>query len=116
MPEPKPSKTEKVKEEIKKDVEKIPATTDQNLLAALSYIWVISIIMLVVKKDNEFIHFHAKQGVILFVGSLFSFIPILGWLIGLVSFIGMLVGFIKAWTGVRYEIPFAYKLSQKIKL
>lgn len=116
MPEPKPSKTQKVKEEIKKEVDKIPPTTDQNLMAALSYAWLISVVMLIIKRGDEFVQFHAKQGVILLVGSLLAFIPVLGWLIAIASWIGMIVGFIMAWQGKRYEIPFVYKLSQKIRL
>ncbi len=116
MAEQKPSKTQKVKEEIKKEVDKIPSTTDQNLMAALSYAWLVSVVMLLVKRGDELVQFHAKQGVILFVGSLLGFIPVLGWLVAILSWAGMIVGFIMAWQGKRFEIPFVYKLSQKIKL
>lgn len=105
-----------MKEEIKKEVEKIPPTTDQNLIAALSYVWIVSVIMLLVKRGDDFVQFHARQGVILFIGSLLGFIPLIGWLIWFLSVIGMAVGFIQAWQGKRYELPLVYGLSQKIKL
>jgi uncharacterized membrane protein len=116
MTDPQPSKTEKVKEEIKKEVSKIPATTDNNLLAAVSYVWLLSIVMLVIKKDDAFIQFHAKQGVILLIGSALGFIPVFGWIAWAGAIIGMVVGFMNAWQGKKYEIPFVYTLSKKINL
>ncbi len=106
----------KVKEEIKKEVDRIPPTTDRNLMGALSYVWFISIVMLVVKRQDEFVQFHAKQGVILFLGTLVGFIPIFGWLIFMFSIVGMVVGFLMAWQGKRYQIPFVGTLAKKISL
>lgn len=112
-----PSKSEKVKAEIKKEIDKIPPTSDRNLFAALSYAWVFSIIMLVIKRGDEYVQFHARQGVLLFVGSLFWwFIPPIGTLLAFLCWIGMVIGFIQAWKGHRYEMPFIYGWSQKIKL
>lgn len=116
MADSKPSKTEKFKADIKREADKIPPTSDQNLLAALSYAWVVSLIMLLVKRNDEYIQFHAKQGVVLFVFSLLGFIPLLGWFLMSISWVGMIVGFIMAWQGKRYELPFIYGLSQKINL
>jgi len=116
MTTPQPSKVQKVKEEIKKEVDKIPPTTDRNLIAALSYVWILSIVMLVIKKNDEFVHFHAKQGIILLIASVFGFIPVIGWIIFALSVAGMVIGFIQAWQGKRYELPLVYGWSQKIKL
>jgi len=110
------AKMDNVKEEIKKEVNKIPPTNDNNLIAAFSYAWVLSLFVLVVKRNDEFAQFHAKQGTVLFLASLLGFVPLLGWIIAGASLVGMVVGFAMAWQGKRYEIPFAYKLSQKIKL
>src|SRR5262245_5528598 len=116
MPDQSPPKVEKVKAEIKKEVNKIPPTSDQNIMAALSYVWIISLIMLIVKRGDEFVQFHAKQGVILLIASVFGFIPIIGWIIWALSVAGMVVGFIQAWQGKRYELPLVYGWSQKIKI
>lgn len=112
----KSSKTEKIKQEIQKEVEKIPPTTDQNLLAALCYVWIVSLLMLVTKRDDQAMQFHAKQGVILLIGSCLGFIPVLGWLVFALSVAGMVVGFVQAWQGKQYKLPFVYGLSQKINL
>ncbi len=104
----------KVKSDVKSEIGKIPPTTDQNLMAALSYVWLLSIVMLVVKKNDEFVQFHAKQGIILLIASIFWFIPIIGQLVAILAFAGMVVGFIQAWQGKRYQLPLVYGWSQKI--
>ncbi len=119
MPEPSTDKTpvvEKIKSDVKTEINKIPPTSDQNIMAALSYVWIISLVMLVVKRNDEFIQFHAKQGIILLLLSILGFIPVLGWIIWALAVAGMVVGFIHAWQGKRYELPLVYGWSQKIKL
>lgn len=116
MANPPPSKTEKVREEIKKEVDKIRPTSDQNLLAALSYAWLVSLVMLMAKRDDEFIRFHARQGVVLFLLSLLGWIPGVGWLIAALAVAGMIIGFVKAWSGERYVMPYISRLAEKIKL
>lgn len=106
----------KVKEEIKGEINKIPPASDQNIMAALSYVWIISLIMLVVKRNDDFVQFHAKQGVILLLLSILGFIPVLGWILWALAVAGMVVGFINAWQGKRYQLPLVYGWSQKVKL
>lgn len=115
MTDPQPSKVEKVKEHIKKEVEKIPPTSDQNLMAAMSYLWLISIIMLAVKRNDEFIQFHARQGVVLLIISAFGLIPVIGWIVWCLAILGMVIGLYHAWRGERYEIPFVFGWSEKLK-
>lgn len=77
-----------------------------KFFAVISYIGFFCVVSLVLKKDNKFALYHAKQGLVLFVFEVMSFIisvmPILGWLIRifgvpifvLVSLWGMLQAFI----------------------
>lgn len=102
----------KVQEEIKK----IPPTTDRNLLAALGYVWILGLVMLIIKRDDAFIQFHAKQGVVLFLISLVGFIPVIGWIMWALAVAGMVLGFIHAWQGKEYKLPYVYGWSQKIHL
>jgi len=95
---------------------------DDNLMAALSYVWIISIVMLVTKKDSDFIQFHAKQGLVLFVVSVIwwiisiplFFLWFISWLIYLVVFIAAVIGFIKAYSGERYSLPVVGDIAKKI--
>ena len=56
------------------------------LFGVLSYLPILVLIPLLIKKDDDFVHFHAKQGLIMLVIlisiSVISMVPIIGWLIG----------------------------------
>lgn len=94
-----------------------PKTSDSNLMGAISYLWLLSIVMLLVKKDDAFVQFHAKQGVVLFVASMILwFIPIIGWLANILVFVAVIVGAIKAYQGEKYEMPLVSELAKKINL
>jgi len=90
--------------------------SDSNLMAALSYVWIISIIMMIIKKEDKFVVFHAKQGLILFIASFIGIIPFIGWLIWIVVVILDIVGFIKALSGEKYKIPVVGDLAEKINI
>ncbi len=94
----------------------VSMNSDSNLMAALSYVWVLSIVMLIVKKDDEFVKFHAKQGLILFILSFIGVIPVIGWLVWLVVVVLDIVGFIKALSGERYKVPVVGDLADKINV
>lgn len=96
---------------------------NENLMGAASYLlgFITGIIFLIVEKESRFVRFHAMQSTILF-GSIFvanlalGFIPILGWLVGLMltflSFIFWIVCMWKAFQGELYEVPFAGKIAK----
>lgn len=92
-----------------------PTGSDSNLMAALSYVWIISIIMMIIKKDDQFVVFHAKQGLVLFIASFIGVIPVIGWFIWIVVVIFEIIGFIKALSGERYKIPVIGDIAEKIK-
>jgi len=92
------------------------ASSDSNLMAALSYVWILSIVMLIVKKDDEFVKFHARQGLILFIASFIGVIPFIGWFIWLIVVVMDIIGFIKALSGERYKVPVVGDIAEKINL
>lgn len=92
-------------------------SSDAKLFAALSYLWLLSVIILFVKKDNGFISYHAKQGTVLFIASLiFWFIPFLGWILNVAILVGVVVGFLKALSGEKFPLPVVSTLAEKITL
>ena len=92
-------------------------SNDSKLFAALSYLWLLSVVMLVLKKDDEFVKFHAKQGTVIFVVSIILwFIPIIGWLLQIAVLIGVVIGFLKAYSGERFKMPVVGDLADKINL
>ncbi len=95
-----------------------------KFFAIISYISLLCIVSLVLKKDNKFALYHAKQGLVLFVfevaGFILSIIPILGWLIrifGLVIFILVsLWGILQALMGNYNRFPLISDIADKIIL
>ena len=100
------------------------AKGNENLMAAASYLlgFVTGIIFLLLEKQNKFVRFHAMQSTILFGGIFVAnialgFIPILGWLVGLllslVAFILWIVLMWKAFQGEMYKVPKVGDLAEK---
>lgn len=98
----------------------IQPKSDSHLMAAVSYVWLLAIVMLFVKREDKFVQFHAKQGIVLLlisiVASVLLWVPILGFIAWALSIAGMIIGFVNAWQGKEYQIPVIYGLSQKINL
>ncbi len=101
--------SEKKDKKIDSDVEK------NKTEAMLSYFWVISLYFYLTKKKSKFVQFHAKQGIILFLLSFATIVPIFGQLFALVLTLVSIVAMIKAYSGEWYKIPFVYDLSKSIK-
>ena len=98
-----------------------PQILEGKIFALLSYLFILCIIPLVLKKDNPFVLKHAKQGLVLFLGEVAAFIItiILPWmaklsvlLFGILSFVGL----IAVLQGKDTELPVVGKLADSITL
>jgi uncharacterized membrane protein len=89
---------------------------NENLMAAASYLlgFITGIIFLLIEKQSRFFRLHSMQSTIFFGGIFIAnivlgFIPILGWLLGLLlsfaAFIRWIVLMWKAFQGEMYKIP-----------
>jgi len=85
-------------------------------MAAATYLlgFITGIIFLVVEKESKVVRFHAMQSTILFGGIfvlniVLGFVPVVGWLVGLVlsfaAFILWIVLMWKAFQGEMYKLP-----------
>lgn len=98
--------------------------TDQSsktLMAALSYFGILVLIPLLTDSKNDpFVKYHIKQGLVLLiayvVGGFIMWVPIIGWLIGLVLFILFLTGVINAATGKETPLPVLGQFADKFKI
>jgi len=81
-------------------------SSEEKVWGAASYLWVLSLVVLAARKQNEYIRFHANQGVLLFVISIVAMIlgPI-GMLINVVVAIASVMGIIKSLQGEKWELP-----------
>lgn len=103
-------------------MEKTVKIDESRVTAALAYVSILFIIPML-KKDNEFCQFHAKQGIVLFVlsvvVSLLGWMPViwrLSWLIELVIVIVSIMAIVKTLNGEKWEIPYIGKYAKLIKL
>lgn len=78
---------------------------EDKLWAALSYLWIVSLIVLSARKDNEYVRYHANQGTLLFALSFIGLIPVIGWLISIFVLIFMILGLVKALQGEKWPLP-----------
>lgn len=89
-------------------------------LAAISYIWILFIIPLLMKSKSDFAKYHAKQGLVFFIFSTICgfllFIPVIGALLGLASFILFLIGLINALSGKKQPLPVIGQYAEKFNI
>ncbi|MBT4495794.1 hypothetical protein HOC73_03530, partial [bacterium] len=61
---------------------------DNRVIASFSYVWILCLVPLFLKRKSKFAQFHAKQGLLLFVIELFGWlifwIPLIGWVLGII--------------------------------
>lgn len=82
-------------------------------LAALSYFWILSVIVYFIKKDSPFIRFHARQAIALFVLSIvFWFVPFVAKFLELLILGFAALGFIRAAQGEWKELPLIGPMSR----
>lgn len=95
-----------------------------NMVAILSYIGILVLIPLLAVKNDEFVKYHAKQGLVLFIAEIatifVSWIPILGWLIGFLAGIIWLalaiMGILNVVKGEKKQLPLIGKFADKFKI
>jgi uncharacterized membrane protein len=90
---------------------------DNKIVAALSYLGLLFLIPMLAKRESAFCQFHAKQGLVITVaGIVLSWIPFLGWLVGLALLVLDIIALVKTLSGEAWKVPFVYDLSKKINL
>jgi fumarate reductase subunit D len=99
-------------------------TSEQLGYGVLSYLSIFCLVPILMKKEDDFIKFHAKQGLMLFIVEvaigIIGIIPFLGGIIltlgvllcGLVS----LAGIVQVLMGNKWSIPVISEWSEKFKI
>jgi uncharacterized membrane protein len=108
-------------EEAKKEDKEIK---EGKLFAILGYLSILCLVPLLLKKDNKFATYHGKQGLILFIwlvaASIVAPIPLLGWVIWIVSAILIValsaIGIIQVLMGKFWKIPYISNIASKISI
>ena len=109
-----------VKKELTQDFQPHEASIDtadikqSNDVAAFSYLWILSVIIINTNEKSEFVRFHARQGVVLFVLSvLFSIIPVVGFYLNVLILLLSIGAFIMAFSGEQYKVPIVHYIASK---
>ncbi len=85
-------------------------------VAAFSYVWIMSIVVLASRRDSPFVQYHAKQATILFMLSIpVAILPFVGRYLVFIVLSGMLLGFIHAANGRREGVPIVCDLATGAK-
>lgn len=99
-----------------------PQVLEGKVFALLSYLSILCIIPLALKKENPFVLHHGKQGLVLFIGQVALLIIqiLLGdwifhiglFILGVLSFIGLLA----VLQGRYLKLPVVFEIADKITL
>lgn len=93
---------------------------DAQAVTYLSYIGLLFLVPMLVKKESKFAQFHAKQGLVLtigwFLGSFLYFLMGLGALVHLFIIILSIVGLINVSKGEMKKLPIVGDIAEKINI
>ncbi|PIR93436.1 hypothetical protein COT99_00790 [Candidatus Falkowbacteria bacterium CG10_big_fil_rev_8_21_14_0_10_43_10] len=96
---------------------------DNKIIASLSYIFILCLVPLLLKRNSEFAQFHARQGLTItvawFVSWVIGIIPIFiifTFFINIALLIISILGVIKTLNGESWKIPLIYEWSKKWNL
>ena len=97
---------------------------EENVAGLLCYVlgWITGLVFILIEKENKMVRFHAMQSIIVFgaitvVSIVVSWIPIVGYIIGILLSILALVLWIllmiKAYQGEKYKVVIAGDIADK---
>ncbi len=94
---------------------------EKNLMAILCYLGILVVIPLLTAKDDPFVKFHIKQGLVLLIASVInifiSMVPFIGWVVGFVIWIIILVlaimGILNVLGGKQKPLPVIGQFAKK---
>jgi uncharacterized membrane protein len=115
---------------VKKVAESKKKKDERKLFAFLAtFLSIVGfVITLVIKRDDEYVMYYAKQSLIIFIigaiagilRSMLDWIPIIGWIIGFALTILVILIWIVSWmyalSGEKREIVFVSDWAKNIKL
>ena len=83
---------------------------DNKAIAVISWFPLVGLIMFLIEKKDDFVRYVGAQAGIM---GLLTLIPFVGWILGPISFICMIVGMVKAYKGERFDVPLISDLALK---
>ena len=101
-------------------MEKTSIGLDENIAGLLCYGlgWISGLVIFLLETENKFVRFHAMQSIIVFgiltiLSLALGWVPVLGWIIWILSVILWIVLMVKAFQGVKYKLPWVGDFAEK---
>jgi fumarate reductase subunit D len=99
-----------------------PSGTKSRLLAAISYLGIMCFVPLLVAREDEFVTFHAKQGLVIWMWSALAIfvlhVPVLGkWVFGFSAMLAIAfsaLGLLSVVFGRAWKLPLISYVSERI--
>lgn len=96
--------------------------SDSALCASLSYIPFLPLLLIMYRKENDFMHFHARQGLILFIVEVVSLVlmrmvPFLAFILSIFNLLLLalaVTGIFTALMGRQINFPVIGELAEKL--
>lgn len=89
-------------------------------VAALSYLGVLFLVPLFMKKESPFAQFHARQGLVFMiawiVGSFIFWFPLIGWALMVVLFVANVMALLRTISGRAWEVPYVEAVVEKLNI
>jgi len=105
-------------------MEEVSKKGQKNILAIISYIGILCLIPILTKEEDGFVKFHAKQGLVLFIAEIITWVifyalPYQLWflynLLALLWIILSIIGIMNVIKGEQKPLPLIGKLAGKFK-
>jgi uncharacterized membrane protein len=92
----------------------IKYNSQNQWMAVLACIPIVGLILMLVEKEDEFVRYMGAQFTLVGALQLFSWVPIIGWLMAPLTFVLIIVGMVKSYRGERFDIPVISGLALKL--
>lgn len=99
----------------------ITGIDDDRIYAVMSYLFLLVIVPLLLRRNDPFVYFHAKQGIVLSIGFVIAVIATV-WSSALGSILFLLfltidvIALVQALLGRRWKIPVIGDIAQRFTL
>jgi len=83
-------------------------------MGVLACVPIVGLILMFVEKDDSFVRYMGAQYAIVGVLQLFSWVPVIGWLLAPLTLVLIVIGMVKAYKGERFDVPVISDLGLKL--
>jgi uncharacterized membrane protein len=101
-------------------MEKSSTGLDENVAGLLCYVlgWVSGLVFFLIETESKFVRFHAIQSILVFgvlniALMVLGWIPVIGWALGVLWVVLLIILVIRAYQGVKFKLPWAGDFAEK---